>query len=47
MIYVNDEYASPFGFTGAFIGMSCQDFENSREYADFDSFVYRELDGKN
>ncbi len=43
---LSDEYATPYGFTGAFIGISCQDFENSKEFADFNSFVYKEFESK-
>ncbi|AJG98276.1 glycoside hydrolase family 43 [Clostridium beijerinckii] len=37
---LSDEYATPTGFTGAFIGMSCQDMRDSSAYADFYSFKY-------
>lgn len=39
-----DEYGG-MGFTGAFIGVTCQDLEGKRRYADFDYFDYipREL----
>jgi len=40
---ISDEYPKDGGFTGAFVGMSCQDFERSAEYADFHFFEYREL----
>lgn len=36
----SDEYADPMGFTGAFVGMSCQDMAGYRDYADFYSFSY-------
>jgi xylan 1,4-beta-xylosidase len=39
-----DEYAEPMGFTGAFIGMSCQDMRDKCGYADFYSFSYKVLD---
>ncbi|MCX7843663.1 MAG: glycoside hydrolase family 43 protein [Clostridia bacterium] len=31
-----------FGFTGAFVGVCCQDFSGERKYADFDYFEYIE-----
>lgn len=41
---LSDEYATPLGFTGAFIGMSCQDMNDSSAYADFSYFKYKVLD---
>jgi xylan 1,4-beta-xylosidase len=41
---LSDEYATPMGFTGAFIGMSCQDLMDKTGYADFYSFRYQVLD---
>jgi xylan 1,4-beta-xylosidase len=41
---LSDEYATPLGFTGAFIGMSCQDMNDSSAYADFHYFKYTVLD---
>ena len=41
---LSDEYASPMGFTGAFVGMSCQDMADASAYADFKYFEYRVLD---
>lgn len=41
---LSDEYATPLGFTGAFVGMCCQDLRFSSAYADFDYFKYRILD---
>ncbi len=38
---LSDEYATPCGFTGAFVGMSCVDMLNKTAYADFLSFTYR------
>lgn len=40
---ISDEYTKDGGFTGAFVGMCCQDLENAKEYADFHFFEYREL----
>ncbi|WP_304224652.1 glycoside hydrolase family 43 protein [Gracilinema caldarium] len=39
---LSDEYGG-LGFTGAFVGMACQDLQGSSIYADFPYFVYREL----
>lgn len=41
---LSDEYASPMGFTGAFVGMCCQDLQNHRHYADFKYFTYTRHD---
>ena len=41
---LSDEYATPMGFTGAFVGMSCQDLMDRTAYADFHYFNYRILD---
>lgn len=41
---LSDEYATPLGFTGAFIGISCQDMRDSSAYADFYYFKYTVLD---
>jgi xylan 1,4-beta-xylosidase len=41
---LSDEYAEPMGFTGAFIGMSCQDMTDKSGYADFYDFRYVALD---
>ena len=41
---ISDEYTKDGGFTGAFVGMSCQDFETSSAYADFNCFEYREFE---
>lgn len=40
---LSDEYASPMGFTGAFIGLACQDLQNGTAYADFKYFSYKPL----
>jgi len=37
---LSDEYATPLGFTGAFIGMECIDLHRHNSYADFVSFSY-------
>jgi xylan 1,4-beta-xylosidase len=41
---LSDEAAAPGtpNFTGAFVGMCCQDLAGTRRHADFDYFVYRE-----
>jgi xylan 1,4-beta-xylosidase len=41
---LSDEYAKPMGFTGAFVGMSCQDMADGSGYADFEYFTYKVLD---
>ncbi len=50
MALLSDEHASHFehglvaisvGFTGAFVGLACQDLSGARLPADFDSFSYR------
>ena len=38
---LSDDY-SHLGFTGAFVGLCCQDISGQRLPADFSSFVYRE-----
>lgn len=35
-----DEYETPMGFTGAFVGMTCQDMQYHQKFADFKSFTY-------
>ena len=50
---LSDEHASDFGgrfraaFTGAFVGMCCQDLSGRAIYADFDWFEYKELTNVN
>lgn len=39
---LSDEYTVPNHFTGAFIGICCQDLSGRRKYADFDYFEYIE-----
>lgn len=41
---LSDECAEPMGFTGAFVGMSCQDLMDKSGYVDFYSFSYKVLD---
>jgi len=38
---LSDEYADPMGFTGAFVGISCQDMKDRTGYADFYYFTYK------
>jgi xylan 1,4-beta-xylosidase len=38
---LSDDY-SHLGFTGAFVGLCCQDLSGQRLHADFDHFIYRE-----
>jgi xylan 1,4-beta-xylosidase len=41
---LSDEAAAPGtpNFTGAFVGVCCQDLAGTRRHADFDYFVYEE-----
>lgn len=39
--FEHDNIAVSFGFTGAFVGLACQDLSGARLPADFDSFAYR------
>jgi xylan 1,4-beta-xylosidase len=40
---LSDDYVHGGGFfTGAFVGMQCQDTSGERKHADFDYFIYRE-----
>lgn len=39
--FEHDNIAISFGFTGAFVGLACQDLSGGRLHADFDSFSYR------
>lgn len=38
---LSDEYATPMGFTGAFVGMSCIDMDEKQSYVDIRSFMYQ------
>jgi xylan 1,4-beta-xylosidase len=40
---LSDDYVEGWGFTGAFVGLCCQDLSGQGGYADFDWFEYREL----
>jgi xylan 1,4-beta-xylosidase len=42
---LSDEYATPIGFTGAFVGITVNDMLGFREPADFRHFSYRQLPG--
>jgi xylan 1,4-beta-xylosidase len=37
---LSDDYVAPMGFTGAFVGMACQDLQNRSAVARFHSFRY-------
>ncbi|QGH34001.1 family 43 glycosylhydrolase [Gracilibacillus salitolerans] len=37
---LGDEYSGKLGFTGAFVGICCQDLSGQRKYADFDYINY-------
>lgn len=37
---LSDDYATPLGFTGAFVGMCCVDMRDKTAYADFYDFIY-------
>lgn len=39
---LSDDYGEGWGFTGAFVGMACQDLSGGRRHADFDFFEYIE-----
>lgn len=39
---LSDELGPGNGFTGAFVGLCCQDLSGRRRHADFERFVYRE-----
>lgn len=41
----SDEYSQSGHFTGAFVGICCQDSYRKRKYADFDYFEYKEIEG--
>lgn len=41
---LSDEYADPMGFTGAFVGMCCQDLQDKSCYADYYYFRYIVID---
>ena len=41
---LSDDYGEDWGFTGAFVGVACQDLTGRRHPADFDFFEYRELE---
>lgn len=41
---LSDEYTEPSRFTGAFVGLCCQDLSGQRKPADFDYFDYIERD---
>jgi xylan 1,4-beta-xylosidase len=43
---LSDEYTEPNRFTGAFVGLCCQDLSGQRKEADFDYFEYIERDPK-
>ena len=40
---LSDEYSHEGKFTGAFVGVCCQDLTGGRQHADFDWFEYEEL----
>ncbi len=41
---LSDDYGDDWGFTGAFVGLACQDMSGRRIPADFDFFEYREIE---
>jgi len=43
MCILSDEHNVWWGFTGAFVGVCCQDLSGLKKYADFDYFVYQEM----
>ncbi|WP_310829644.1 glycoside hydrolase family 43 protein [Paenibacillus pedocola] len=42
--HLSDEAKEPLRFTGTFIGMCVQDLGGTRRYADFDYFIYKEME---
>ena len=42
MSLLSDHYVKGGSFTGAMVGVCCQDLSGKRIYADFDWFEYRE-----
>ncbi|MDD5015731.1 MAG: glycoside hydrolase 43 family protein, partial [Atribacterota bacterium] len=42
--FLSDEMADPLGFTGMFVGVACQDLSGKRKHADFDYFIYNEIE---
>lgn len=42
--HLSDDFPAYIRFTGTFIGMCAQDLSGTRKHADFDYFIYRELD---
>lgn len=38
---LSDEYTNPEGFTGAFVGISCQDLQGQKAIANFTNFKYK------
>lgn len=40
---LSDEMGPGWGFTGAFVGLCCQDLSGKGRYADFERFSYREI----
>ena len=40
---LSDEYCGSGRFTGAFVGITAQDFDLRRTHADFDYFDYKEM----
>ena len=43
---LSDEHCREGKFTGAFVGLCCQDLTGGRQHADFDWFEYEELDSE-
>jgi len=43
---LSDEYCREGKFTGAFVGLCCQDLTGGRHHADFDWFEYEEMDSE-
>ena len=43
---LSDEHCRESKFTGAFVGLCCQDLTGGRCHADFDWFEYEELDSE-
>ncbi|OKP68285.1 beta-xylosidase [Paenibacillus sp. P3E] len=44
ILHLSDEAAEPLRFTGTFVGVCAQDLRGTRKQADFDYFIYREME---
>ncbi|CQR57814.1 glycoside hydrolase family 43 protein [Paenibacillus riograndensis] len=44
ILHLSDEAKEPLRFTGTFVGICAQDLSGTRKHADFDYFIYREME---